>query len=68
MVCLSLELRRVRSTKEHSVVNLKISEKEVKLIDAALLQTELVIACSILSLEELLVTIAFSSLSISVWI
>ena len=68
MVCHSQEPRKARSIKELSEVNLKIMERAVRLIDAALSQTELAIVCSILFLEEPLVTIAFSSSNISVWI
>ena len=51
--CLSAELKKVKYTKERSVDNLRSMEKEVRLIDAAPLLTELDMLCYIPYLEEL---------------
>jgi len=53
MECLLVEQKMVKFTKELLVDNLKIMEKEVRLIDAVQLQTELVMLCCILCLEGL---------------
>jgi len=58
MECLSVELLKVKFTRELSEVNLKNGELVAKLIAAAASLTELVTLCSTLSLVELLVTIA----------
>lgn len=68
MECLSPELTRAESIKEHSVGNRLTLELEAKLTDAALWPIELGILCCTLCSEEHSDTIVFSLLSISPWI
>ena len=65
MACHFQELKKVKSTRELLVDNLKNSEKVARLTDAVLWRTELAIVCFIHYLEELWDMIVFSSLNIS---
>ena len=67
MVCHFQELKRVEFTREHSVVSPRITVRVDKLTVAVRSPTEPAIVCFTLSSVELLVTIAFSSLSTSPW-
>ena len=61
MVCHLVELQKVKSTKELSVVSPRTSVKVVKPTDAVLSLTEPVTLCSTLFSAELLVTTVYSS-------
>jgi len=67
MECHSLGLKRERSINVPLEDSLKTSERVVKLIDVVQLLIELATACFIHFLEELSVTIASFSSSISPW-
>lgn len=53
MECLSLELKKVRSIREHLEANPESLEREDRPTDVVLWLIELVIPCSIPCLEEL---------------